>query len=393
VIYFADGQVYRGEIFQGKRQGRGENKWTKMPGQQVYVGSWYQDKRQGRGTHRWIASGYSVTGQWYQGHLHGRVYMQWQHGATYDGDVIMGQKHGRGVHTWQDGKVYSGHYSNGTEEGYGTLTEHKEGNVDFAPSYRGQFLNGKRHGYGIQVWANKTYDGEWVKNAVHGRGKLVWNDLDIHHDDGDSAQCKPSQKGRGCGYYTGEFRRGKFHGSGCYHHGRNNCTYVGDFHNGRKHGTGRENLVDGGRYSGGFSEGRRHGYGRMTWPDGSLYTGGWWNGRRSGRGIQLAADGTVFHCGSWHNDKPIYEATVYVARDDTDLRSLASSSSSSADIFFSHSNTAIATKITQCAGRNSSSESKETNQLRAAKTPRPDLSPDLSTMNFGGPRYTLFWEV
>jgi hypothetical protein len=293
IISYLNGQVYRGEIVQGKRQGRGENRWA----QQVYVGSWYQDQRQGRGTHRWD-SGKSVTGQWYEGHLHGRIFCEWPGGRSYDGDCAKGKKHGRGIQTWPNGKVYSGHYEKGTEQGYATLTSSR------GVIFRGQFQAGSRHGYGIQVWKHKTYDGEWSNNVMHGRGKLVYKNKDA---------C-----------YTGEFRYGKFHGSGCYSGGRHK-KYVGQWKNGLYRGTGKEYLSDGRVYIGSFSAGRRHGYGRMLYPDGSLFTGGWSRGKRWGRGIQLASDGSVVHCGPWQEDAPVHEEPANV-RDDSDAMTASRSS-------------------------------------------------------------------
>lgn len=134
----------------------------------------------------------------------------------------------------------------------------------------------------MQVWPQKTYDGEWAANALNGRGKLLWSD-------GAS--------------YTGHFESGKFHGNGCYKDARNN-KFVGRWKRGYRDGPGKEYDRDGGSYSGGFRKGRRHGYGRYTDFEGRLYTGGWERGMRSGRGIQLSATGDVEHCGLWEGDKP-----------------------------------------------------------------------------------------
>jgi hypothetical protein len=157
ILKFADGQVYRGDIRSGLREGNGMNSWKDG---QDYTGEWQENSRNGRGTHRW-PDGRKVTGVWKDGHLNGKVYFSWPNGATFDGTCRMGKKQGRGLHTWKDGKVYSGNFENGKEHGFGTLT--CPDNV----KYRGQFQNGVKHGYGIQLWKTRTYDGEWYEFCVY----------------------------------------------------------------------------------------------------------------------------------------------------------------------------------------------------------------------------------
>ena len=41
------------------------------------------------------------------------------------------------------------------QTGFGTLL------FPDAVKYRGQFQKGVKHGYGIQLWKTRTYDGEW----------------------------------------------------------------------------------------------------------------------------------------------------------------------------------------------------------------------------------------
>lgn len=199
----------------------------------------------------------------------------------------MGKKHGRGVHTWSGGKrVYSGEYQNGFEQGFGCLVE-QEGGVDSDDGsqikYRGQFKAGRRHGNGVQVWSDKTYDGEWEANVVHGRGKLTW------HGTGAS--------------FIGDFRGGRYHGLGSYQHptGR---KYVGQWNKGKKNGTGVQCWPNGAIYSGFYWRGKRSGYGCMVYSDGSSYKGGWKKGRRSGFGINISSTGTVIHCGLWKANQP-----------------------------------------------------------------------------------------
>ncbi|GAX13678.1 hypothetical protein FisN_14Lh305 [Fistulifera solaris] len=266
------------------RHGHGYNRW---PDGQVYRGAWHWNSRHGRGTHAW-PDGRTVTGSWQSGHLHGRIFFSWPDDSTFDGNSVLGKKHGRGVHTWNGGKrVYSGEYESGYEQGFGCLVEQEGGVDDESGSqirYRGNFKAGRRHGYGVQVWSDKTYDGDWEANVVHGRGKLTW------HSTGAS--------------YTGDFRAGRYHGMGSYQHptGR---KYVGQWYKGRKNGTGVQCWPNGAMYSGLYWRGKRHGYGGMVYADGSLYKGGWKKGRRSGFGINISSNGRVIHCGLWSNNQPV----------------------------------------------------------------------------------------
>ena len=327
-VQFPDGQIYKGQVLiqlpknttsndnddhnnSGRllRHGHGTNRW---PDGQVYRGAWQYNSRSGRGTHTW-PDGRSVTGPWRQGHLHGRIFFVWpkngddgDDSGTYDGDAVGGKKHGRGVQTWGSDRkrVYSGQYEDGMEHGFGTLTEavgsssddyednQKNQLLGGATSsrlqqqqhtkYRGQFRFGKRHGYGMQIWTDKTYDGEWESNMVHGRGKLTWN----------NGAC-----------YTGGFQMGRYHGSGCYRNPASGRKYVGQWEDGRKEGVGKQYWPNGDVYHGHFVCGKRHGYGQMRYANGRVYSGGWKEGRRSGRGIEITKDGNVVHCGEWKSNR------------------------------------------------------------------------------------------
>ncbi len=75
-------------------------------------------------------------------------------------------------------------------------------------SYEGEWLNGRREGNGIQIWADGSrYVGEWRNNKACGRGTL-------YHADGD--------------VYEGEWLNDKASGFGTYTHG-NGAQYVGEW--------------------------------------------------------------------------------------------------------------------------------------------------------------------
>lgn len=44
--------------------------------------------------------------------------------------------------------------------------------------FNGNFVDGKRNGYGIQKWGTfKSYEGNWYEDLRHGKGKMVWNNV------------------------------------------------------------------------------------------------------------------------------------------------------------------------------------------------------------------------
>ena len=128
-------------------------------------------------------------------------------------------------------------------------------------------MNGKRHGYGVRVWASGSrYEGNWVDDTIHGHGK-------VEYADGSE--------------YAGNFKQGLRHGNGTMYYGRGNgtpyesplksssgrgkvldgygrCRYAGEWRNDHWHGQGVYYCSDGTMYEGEFRKGVRHGMGKQT---------------------------------------------------------------------------------------------------------------------------------
>ncbi len=48
-------------------------------------------------------------------------------------------------------------------------------------TYTGQLKEGRRHGYGIQVWPDgKKYMGYWRNDLQHGKGRMRYIDGDLY---------------------------------------------------------------------------------------------------------------------------------------------------------------------------------------------------------------------
>mmetsp|Transcript_17330 Transcript_17330/g.50672 ORF Transcript_17330/g.50672 Transcript_17330/m.50672 type:complete len:260 (+) Transcript_17330:113-892(+) len=130
-------------------------------------------------------------------------------------------------------------------------------------SYRGQLVEGRRHGYGQWTSPGELYTGQWRNDHRDGQGRQTWQD--------DRAQR----------LYEGQFKAGCFDG-----HGRMEWTTP-------------EGLVV---YEGQYVNDSKHGIGRYSWPDGRVYDGQWRDGKRSGRATFTNSAG-VKRDGVWGDDK------------------------------------------------------------------------------------------
>ncbi len=170
--------------------------------------------------------------------------------------------------------------------------------------YNGEFLDNKLHGKGKCTFADGSiYEGDWQDNKLHGKGKRTF---------------------AGGSIYEGDWQDNKFHGKGTYTFADGE-KYEGDWQDDKKHGKGTYTLADGEKYDGCWQDGKldgkgiytwkngniydgdwkdnqKHGKGIFTYPDGSIYEGDWKDGQRHGRGIFTYPDGEKYE-GDWQDDK------------------------------------------------------------------------------------------
>ena len=106
--------------------------------------------------------------------------------------------------------VYSGEFLNGKKHGYG---EEIIPDANGSDRYVGQFREGRRHGRGVYYFANGgKYDGEIVRDQFVGDGSF-------ESPNGDR--------------YVGQFRNGQFAGEGIYTFANGNVVQEGIFENGK----------------------------------------------------------------------------------------------------------------------------------------------------------------
>jgi len=126
--------------------------------------------------------------------------------------------------------------------------------------YVGQISGGRRHGEGMWRGHVSHYEGQWVDDKQHGKGRQVWSDGRI---------------------YDGEFKYQKFSGRG---------RMVWNTANGMH------------TYEGQYKDDLKHGLGKFVWADGRSYDGEWVKGQRHGTGVYINSKGEQ-KLGCWIHNK------------------------------------------------------------------------------------------
>lgn len=321
---YEDGSKYMGELAAGMREGKGtlwmadaiEFTRGELVGSAIYMGGWAKDVFEGYGELRSEDGLVSYDGDFHNGLLHGSGVMRSRgsRGArpeVYDGQWRMGRRHGRGRCTYADGSVFEGEWMNNQCNGWGEKTE-----LDGA-KYAGKWVGGMRCGEGKWVAGGppgakvrkEIYQGQWLANLRHGRGRCEWPSGAIYEGEwwegfrhGVGRLSRP-QKGdifdgrwsrdqrHGYGtqrYASGDEYRGQWLGDARVGQGElkraSGERYVGSWTADAQHGSGE--LLDefGNKYTGQFHTGVRHGAGVCVYKGGTVYDGQWFDGLRQGRG-------------------------------------------------------------------------------------------------------------
>jgi len=76
----------------------------------------------------------------------------------YEGEIENGKPHGNGTWEMGNGAVYVGQFVNGHREGLGTFTWSEKGPKS-GTSYEGEWLNNRQHGKGKMIYAPDPKDG------------------------------------------------------------------------------------------------------------------------------------------------------------------------------------------------------------------------------------------
>ena len=222
------------------REGRG---FEVYQNKNIYFGSFKDNRRHGQGNLYKVSTGEVFKGEWYQGMKHG--FCEWK-----ICDSLF---------------KFSGMWKNNRPEGYGKLTTHK------GDAYEGNFIYGKKHGTGVEVFTDGgSYIGNYKNGLPEGHGKLI-------DKDGTT--------------YVGQFKNGKKHGAGQWRMDLTaldrfkDAEFKGEMRDDKLAGQGKVGWDRGINYNGGFLNNLRHGKGECSWQDGTSYNGNWVEGKANGYGV------------------------------------------------------------------------------------------------------------
>jgi hypothetical protein len=154
-----------------------------------------------------------AIGSWDNGKINDKGEIEFSDGRVYSGEWIDGKPNGTGKITIPDLDYVSymiiednqeSNNKNGTRE----ITI----NYDSVVSYEGEWVDGKRHGFGKTTWWSENYyKGEYINGFRDGKGLL---------------------KGEDWGEYVGEWKNNRIHGSGTITF-LDGEKWIGDFKKGK----------------------------------------------------------------------------------------------------------------------------------------------------------------
>jgi hypothetical protein len=194
--------------------------------------------------------------------LTGKGTLYLKNGKKYEGNFLNGNLNGWCRFINNNGICFEGLFKSGVLDGKGKIIkidENRRRNV-----YVGDIKDFKKEGNGEEKTNDYSYEGEFVDDTKHGKGKIKY------HNKGD--------------YYEGEFTRGAMTGKG-YYVWKNNHTYNGDFVDGKMHGKGLYKWTDGNEYEGEYINNKKEGKGIFRWKDGRIFKGKFRDGKPHGQGI------------------------------------------------------------------------------------------------------------
>ena len=203
--------------------------------------------------------------------LTGKGSLYLQNGKKFEGNFINGELNGWCRYISDKAICYEGLFIDGVLNGKGEIITINENRKKYI--YKGDIINFKKEGIGIEKTNDYNYEGEFHNDIKHGKGKIIF-----YNNNSES--------------YEGDFKNGDITGKGFYIW-KNKHTYLGDFLRGKMHGKGIYKWPDGNVYEGEYIYGIKEGYGEFKWNDGRIYKGPFKNGKQHGKG-KLTVNGTTF---------------------------------------------------------------------------------------------------
>lgn len=165
IYIFKNGIVFIGSFYNDKINGYGK---YIVSDKNYYEGFWVNNRQNGIGNEH--MNGSSYTGNYTKGKKNGKGLFIWEDGSTYEGGFVNNTLSGEGRMTYRDGRTYNGNWSNNKKEGKGEMV-YPNGN-----KYVGMFKGNKKEGEGTYFYNTDCtiyYKGCWVNGLQHGFGVFV----------------------------------------------------------------------------------------------------------------------------------------------------------------------------------------------------------------------------
>lgn len=146
---------YAGMALNGKAHGHGRFEYGDGT---YYEGEFENDKFNGKGVYV-FTDGTVYVGEFYENQRHGYGVLTMVSGETYEGEFEYDKYSGHAKHTLGNW-TYVGQYYKDLKHGYGEMVNNKTGEF-----YKGYFLDGYQHGYGMASWCGNektAIKGQWA---------------------------------------------------------------------------------------------------------------------------------------------------------------------------------------------------------------------------------------
>eukprot|EP01126_Amoeba_proteus_P029486 TRINITY_DN2908_c0_g1_i7.p1 TRINITY_DN2908_c0_g1~~TRINITY_DN2908_c0_g1_i7.p1 ORF type:complete len:682 (-),score=128.01 TRINITY_DN2908_c0_g1_i7:199-2244(-) len=204
-----DGRAYVGEWENNTYHGVGK---LTIPQLYTYEGNFVHGIKSGRGC--FIYSDESCyVGEVENGMRHGMGKMTYSGNTSYEGSWVYDLHEGFGRKTYEDESVYEGYFDKGNRHGHGKMIYAKDG------IYDGEWENDRRHGEGcLTDKEGNVCTGAWVHDKLHGHVVINY----FNHSKFEGMMIHGfKEKGKYTGgatdpitSYEGEWSKGLIHGKG-----------------------------------------------------------------------------------------------------------------------------------------------------------------------------------
>jgi uncharacterized protein (TIGR02145 family) len=118
--------------------------------------------------------GFEYSGSFKKGLMHGTGKFNYNK-ESYNGQFANGKRNGTGEMIFSNGDEYKGNWTNDVIEGNGRMiygVSYQDNRKMYAGEYDGQWVKGKKNGYGISLWNGDYYTGNWLNDKRSGSGEL-----------------------------------------------------------------------------------------------------------------------------------------------------------------------------------------------------------------------------